>query len=100
MTNAAKFSLRDGKATPVRVSAALEPPEAAAAAAAPKAAGRPWLVLRVADRGRGMAPDEAASCFEAGKAAAAAAGGGTGLGLYSACASFAKQLLHLPTLLR
>lgn len=43
---------------------------------------RPWLCVRVRDRGRGMSADEVASCFGKGQAASKAAGGGTGLGLY------------------
>ena len=78
ITNALKFS----PGVPVRVSAAMQPAEAHPPASVQAAAGRPWLVIQVSDRGRGMSAAEAAACFTAGVAAPAAVGGGTGLGLY------------------
>jgi hypothetical protein len=64
------------------IKAAMQPAEAHPPASVQAAAGRPWLVIQVSDRGRGMSASEAAACFTAGVAAPAAVGGGTGLGLY------------------
>ena len=72
ITNALKFC----PGVPVRVSAMMQPAEAHPPASVPAAAGRPWLVIQVSDRGRGMSSAEAAACFTAGVAAPAAVGGG------------------------
>jgi signal transduction histidine kinase len=78
VTNALKFA----EGTPVTVRIALEPPEAHPPPPPPVAPGRPWLSVAVRDRGRGMTPEQAAACFQAGTAAPTSVGGGTGLGLY------------------
>jgi len=60
----------------------LQPPDALPPPDALEIEERPWLCVRVRDRGRGMSADDMASCFGKGQAASKAAGGGTGLGLY------------------
>jgi hypothetical protein len=92
VSNACKFS--GGSRIEVRAwmeapdAVMLQTPAQTLQAPLPQAAGEPsappphWLVLRVADGGRGMSAEQLATCFQAHTAAPAANGGGSGLGLF------------------
>ena len=69
----------------------LEPAEAQLQGAGAEAGSQQMLCIAVSDSGRGMSPTEVAHCFDAGQASSFKEGGGTGLGLYSACPSFAAS---------